>query len=465
MQNKLLTVSFVLVDYFTSALAWSIFYYLRKEYVEKVEFHTNPTFFLGVFLVPLVWLGVYFMQGTYHEVRRMYRSRAMVLSLFGSIIGVFVLFFTFLIDDAIQGYRTYYQSLLILFTVHFVLLLLSRMLFAQWIVGRIHRGKEGFKTLLLGGSEKAVTIYNEIKQLPNGNGNQFVGFVNLNGIDKLLENEIPYLGHVDNLEKIIAENDELEEVIIALESTEHERLQSLVSRIDGKNIKIKILSDMYDIIAGSVKMTNIYGALLIELNTDPMPIWQRLTKRMVDFVLSILAVILLLPVYLVLAIVVKLGSKGPVFYRQDRVGLNGRNFKIIKFRTMYVDAEQTGPQLSSENDPRITPNGRMMRKMRLDEFPQFFNVLMGDMSLVGPRPERKFYIDQIKKIEPQFTQLTKVRPGITSWGQVKFGYAENVDQMLQRMKFDLLYLKNRSLALDFKIMLYTVMIIFKGSGK
>ena len=132
---------------------------------------------------------------------------------------------------------------------------------------------------------------------------------------------------------------------------------------------------------------------------------------------------------------------------------------------MFVGAEKGTPQLSSENDPRITPSGKIMRKMRLDEFPQFFNVLLGEMSLVGPRPERQFFIDQIKKVEPQFLQLTKVRPGITSWGQVKFGYAENVDQMLQRMKFDLLYLKNRSLALDFKIMLYTVMIIFKGSGK
>lgn len=464
MRNKLLTLSFVLLDYLTAAVAWGVFYYLRKEYVEQVEFYTNPTFYAGIVLVPLVWIGIYFMQGTYHEVRRMYRSRAMVLSLFGSILGTFILFFTFLLDDEIQGYATYYKSLMILFTVHFILVLLARMLFTQWIVGQIHKGQDGFKTLLIGGSVKAVNIYNEIKQLPKGNGNQFVGFVNLNGIDTLLKDEIPYLGHADDLEKILKEHN-LEEVIIALESTEHERLQSIVSRIDGKNIKIKILSDMYDIIAGSVKMTNIYGALLIEVNTDSMPIWQRLTKRMLDILFSLMAILVLIPVFIVLAIMVKVGSKGPIFYRQERVGLNGKIFKIIKFRTMFTDAEKAGPQLSSENDPRITRNGKIMRKMRLDEFPQFFNVLFGEMSLVGPRPEREFFIDQIKKIEPQFSHLTKVRPGITSWGQVKFGYAENVDQMLQRMKFDLLYLKNRSLALDFKIMLYTVMIVFKGAGK
>jgi exopolysaccharide biosynthesis polyprenyl glycosylphosphotransferase len=464
MRKSLLTFLFVFLDYVAAAVAWGIFYFLRKEYVEKVEFHTNPTFYAGIILVPIVWIGIYFMQGTYHEVRRMYRSRALVLSFFGSILGTFVLFFTFLLDDEIQGYRTYYQSLIILFSIHFSLLLLFRMLFTNWIVRQIHKGTNGFKTLLIGGSEKAVNLYNEIMQLPNANGNHFIGFVNLNGIDTLLESKIPYLGHADNLEQVLFEN-EIEEVIIALESTEHERLQSIIARIDSGKIKIKILSDMYDIVAGSVKMTNIYGALLMEVNTDSMPIWQRLTKRMLDVVFSFIAIIVLIPFFVVLGIMVKMGSKGPIFYRQPRVGKNGKSFKIIKFRTMYTDAEKAGPQLSSENDPRITPSGKIMRKMRLDEFPQFVNVFLGEMSLVGPRPERQFFIDQIKKIEPQFLQLTKVRPGITSWGQVKFGYAENVGQMLQRMKFDLLYLKNRSLALDFKIMLYTITIVLKGSGK
>jgi lipopolysaccharide/colanic/teichoic acid biosynthesis glycosyltransferase len=196
-----------------------------------------------------------------------------------------------------------------------------------------------------------------------------------------------------------------------------------------------------------------------------MPIWQQSIKRFIDISLSLIALILLIPVYISLAIAVKTSSKGPIFFRQERIGLNGRKFKIIKFRTMYIDAEAKGPQLSSTFDPRITKSGRFMRKARLDEFPQFFNVLIGDMSLVGPRPERQFYIDQIVAREPQFLQLTSVRPGITSWGQVKYGYAENVDQMLQRMKFDLLYLKNMSLALDLKIMLYTVLIILKAKGK
>jgi exopolysaccharide biosynthesis polyprenyl glycosylphosphotransferase len=222
---------------------------------------------------------------------------------------------------------------------------------------------------------------------------------------------------------------------------------------------------MYDILSGSVKMNNIFGVVLIDVNPEVMPVWQQAIKRFFDVTLSLLAIIVLLPVYIVLAIGVKLSSPGPIFFLQERIGLNGRTFQIIKFRTMYVDAEKQGPQLSSANDPRITGIGRFMRKSRLDEFPQFVNVIIGDMSLVGPRPERQFYIDQIVPIEPQFLQLTRVRPGITSWGQVKYGYAENVEQMLQRMKYDLLYLNNQTLALDFKIMLYTVLIVIKAKGK
>jgi exopolysaccharide biosynthesis polyprenyl glycosylphosphotransferase len=222
---------------------------------------------------------------------------------------------------------------------------------------------------------------------------------------------------------------------------------------------------MYDILAGSVKLNNIFGALLMEVNAEVMPQWQRVIKRVMDIALSVIAILLLIPVYIGLAIAVKLSSPGPALFLQERIGINGRGFKIIKFRTMYTDAEKAGPRLSSSHDPRITGVGRFMRKTRLDELPQFFNVLMGDMSLVGPRPERQFYIDQIAEREPQFLELTRVRPGITSWGQVKYGYAENVDQMIQRMKYDLLYLRNRSIALDMKIMLYTILIVIRAKGK
>jgi len=214
-----------------------------------------------------------------------------------------------------------------------------------------------------------------------------------------------------------------------------------------------------------VKMSSIFGAPLIEVNPEIMPAWQFSLKRIIDIAVSILALMLLSPLMLVIALLVKVSSPGPVFFRQERVGKNGKPFQIVKFRSMYTDAEKNGPLLSSSTDPRITPIGRWLRRTRMDELPQFWNVLKGDMSLVGPRPERRHFIAEIMKLAPHYRHLHKVRPGITSWGQVKFGYAENVDQMVRRLKYDILYIENMSLAVDLKILAYTVLIILKGDGK
>ena len=463
MQHRTLVYLLVVMDWLFATLSWMLFYFFRKVGIEKVQFNVNESFYAGVVIVPLLWVLLFFLQGTYHDVKRLYRIKVFNLTFLASLIGSLIIFFTLLLDDEINGYQQYYRSVILLFVTYFTLTFVPRLIFVSIVVARIHSGKYAFPTLLIGGSDKAVEIFNEIISLPKGI-HRFIGFVNINGVDRQLEEKLNYLGHVNDLDAVLRENN-VEEVIIALESTEHAKLKSIVTRIEGSNIRIKILPDMYDILSGSVKMNNIFGALLIEVNSDGMPVWQQAIKRFMDVVLSILAFLLLMPLYLILAIGVKASSPGPIFFLQERIGINGRVFKIIKFRTMYVDSEKHGPQLSSAHDPRITRIGRFMRKLRLDEFPQFVNVILGEMSLVGPRPERQFYIDQIASIEPQFLHLTKVRPGITSWGQVKYGYAENVDQMLQRMKFDLLYLKNRTLALDFKIMLYTILIVLKAKGK
>ncbi|MBM3418373.1 MAG: sugar transferase [Bacteroidetes bacterium] len=463
MHTKTWKISLFSADLISAVSSWCIFFYLRKELIEGQSFYPDENFYYGAIMLPILWLLFYFMQGTYHEVRRLFRIKILNLTTIASVFGSIVLFFTLLLDDKVRSYSDYYQLFLLVFITHYLCTLMPRLIIVTLLISSIRKKGSGFKTLIIGGNEKALDLFQEISTHPK-NVNDFIGFVNVNGKDRLLEPYISYLGHEKNLESVML-NTHIEEIIIAIEATEHDRLKNILLRIDDGKKRIKLLPDTFEILSGSIKMTNIFGVALIELFPDPMPYWQQATKRLIDFVFSSAAILLLIPSYLFSALAVKLSSPGPIFFLQERVGTNGKVFKIVKFRTMYVDAEKFGPQLSSENDLRITKIGRFMRKTRLDEFPQFFNVLVGHMSLVGPRPERKFYIDQIIKCEPQYLQLTRVRPGITSWGQVKYGYAENVDQMLQRMKYDLIYLKNRSLALDIKIMMYTILIVLKAKGK
>ncbi len=463
MKNSPWIFMFLISDYLSSLISWAIFFFLRKIWIENEPFRIDDNFWLGLFLIPIFWMFLYFIQGTYLEMRRMFRLKMLNLTISGSIIGSLIIFFAIILDDQVRSYEGYYWNLLILFCVHFLSTAIPRLFINTLLVHSIRRPNKGFKTLIIGGTEKAIDIYEEI-QKNSKNVNSFIGYVNMNGNDRKLDDIIPYLGHFEDLEKIKVQYD-IDEYIIAIESSEHNKLMNILLKIDDGKARIKSLPDTYVILSGKVQMTNIYGALLLEIISDAMPIWQRVVKRAMDFILSLIAVIILIPFYIFSALAVKLSSPGPVFFLQERVGKNGKSFKIIKFRTMVMNAEKNGPQLSSKDDPRITKVGKFMRKTRLDEFPQFINVLIGDMSIVGPRPERQFYIDQIAKIQPQYNQLTKVRPGITSWGQVKFGYAENVDQMLQRMKYDLLYLKNRSLSLDIKIIFYTFIIVLKAEGK
>ena len=463
MKNRFWVILFIISDWLIASLVWGLFFYFRKTWIEEKAFEVDQNFIIGSILVPLLWLLIYYLQGSYHEVRRMYRLKILNLTFFGSLIGTVLIFFILILDDTVSNYQMYYYSFGLLFSLQFLLSVLIRLILATVLISYLRKAGSGFRTVIIGGSEKAVSILNDLTN-QKWCINTIVGYININGSDRLLDNKLDYLGHCDNLEILIRDH-KVEEVIIAIESSDHNRIQKIITRIQDGRVKIKILPDMYELLSGSLKMTDIYGALLLQIVDDSMPIWQQALKRAMDLIISLVALILLIPIYITCALAVKFSSSGPIFYLQDRVGLDGRVFKIIKFRTMYLNSEESGPQLSSTNDSRITKAGRFMRKTRLDEFPQFMNVILGHMSLVGPRPERQFYIDQIMALAPQYVHLTKVRPGITSWGQVKYGYAENVEQMLDRMKFDLLYLKNRSIALDIKIMFYTIAIVLKAKGK
>jgi exopolysaccharide biosynthesis polyprenyl glycosylphosphotransferase len=349
--------------------------------------------------------------------------------------------------------------------IHIGIALTTRLVMLSSIKQNLVSGKVGFNTLIIGGNQKAIDIYKQVKDGPRVLGNIFKGFIYSNKeATNGMSHYLPMLGHLNELEELI-DNYGIEEVIVAVDSSEHHLLEDILTRLSYRPVEVKVLPDLYDIISGSVKTSNVYDAVLINIHPDLMPNWQRVWKRAIDIVASLVALVILSPLYLFAAVMVKLSSKGPVFYKQERIGLFGKPFQIYKFRSMYVDAEAEGPALSSKEDQRITKWGRFMRKWRIDELPQFLNILLGQMSLVGPRPERKHFIDIISATHPHYKYLHKVKPGITSWGMVQFGYAENVGEMIARMKYDLLYIENCSLALDIKIMLYTLLVIFQGRGK
>lgn len=465
--SKSLTLKllFLFADIVGSGFVWALFFYYRKTQIEEVTFIADENFFYGLIFLPSIVFIQFLAAGAYNDIKRRFRIKELGQSFMIYILTIIFVFFTLLIDDEVQTYNDYYKLLTILFSLLFLLNFIPRIIITSWIVKQVHKGKISFPTIIVGGNEKALNIFKEISTTKPSSGNKFVGYVSINGVDSSFSSEeLNYLGGFENLDNYIS-NHGIEEVIIAVEPSEHEYINKIINKLANQNVKIKIIPDMYSILSGSVKMTSIFGLPLVEVNPEIMPAWQFSIKNIMDKIISLIALIILMPFFIIIGAIIKLSSKGPIIFKQERIGKNGNPFMIYKFRTMFTDAEKNGPQLSSTQDSRITPFGKFLRRTRIDEFPQFYNVLVGDMSLIGPRPERQFYIDQIMERAPHYKHVLKVKPGITSWGQVKYGYAENVDQMIDRLKFDVLYLENMSLALDFKIMAYTIFIILKGSGK
>lgn len=472
-ERKSILLWYIVGDYIAAVLAWYCLYVMRKIVIEDntiLQGFNQPfkdsNFYIAILIVPELWLLFHYLVGSYTDLYKKSRLQELGKTFLVSFFGSIIIFFLLLLDDYIRRYSDYYLTFAALFVFQFFINSFVRTLFFNKVKKDIWSHKVGFATLMIGSSKRADDLYLELKSEAKSFGFNFVGYLELNGgSDNTLAKELPELGKLNDLEAVLDQHPQIEEIIIAIESSEHPQLNNILTRLADRNITVRIIPDMYDILSGTVKMNHVIGEGFIEIPAQVLVEWQRISKRWFDVIASTLALIVSFPVMFYVGLRIWLTDKGPIFYKQERLGQYGKPFNILKFRSMYLNAEAAGPQLTTENDPRITPVGKVIRKYRLDEFPQFINVIKGDMSIVGPRAERKYFADRIIRVAPYYRHVYKVQPGITSLGMVKYGYASTVEEMVKRLKYDIIYMENMSIMLDFKIMIYTVLTVIYGRGK
>lgn len=418
---------YVFIDILSSLLVWGGFLIFRWLVYDGRVFSIDSVlvpmfnFYTPLIVYPIGCLLIYYLSGYYLRPLRKPYLRELRRTFVSALIISFGAFFIFIIDDPVTQYERYFTSLLVLFALQFLGSYIPR-----WLVTYISHKLDN-------DTPRTYTIHTmkEVEQFEQAHAVE------------------PY-----------------DEVILDFKSkTKENDIYTLINRLYPRNVEISVVPSLYDMLTGAAMIDEVSDQPLIHITEHKMSDTELCIKRAFDIVVSVAMLILLSPLYLILTLLVWYSSKGPVFYRQERIGLHGLPFEIIKFRTMCVHAESETPQLSADNDPRITKVGKWMRKYRLDELPQFWNILRGDMSIVGPRPERRYFINQIEEKAPYYCMIYKIRPGLTSWGPIKVGYTDTLDKMIRRLNYDIVYVENMSLTLDIKIMFHTIGVIFNGKGQ
>lgn len=467
-----LRAKYVITDFVMSNLAIFVYYIIRAEqsgWAENVwSYYHSVKVSLGQVFFPLMMMFIYWLSGYYNDVDNRSRAQELITTIWSSIIISLSVFFLALVNDIPQRRLPAIENILILATIVFMFVYCGRYMITRMQVRAIHSRTKFHHTLILGTDSEAIALANRINSLPKGNDMKVTTLVKLNPA------EVPDPGSekfdIFEFEKIteLCEKRSVPNIILSprLNRNRDEQIR-LLRTVFPLEVAVYIAPDVELIpVATSRRSFNVVGEPLICISSANISASSANIKRLFDIVLSSLALLILSPVYAAIALSIKLDDGGPVFFTQERMGYRNRPFKIIKFRTMIQNAESVGkPELASDNDARITRVGHILRKYRLDELPQFLNVVRGEMSIVGPRPERRYFAEQIAAIAPNYHMIYQVRPGITSWGMVRYGYASNVEQMIERLRYDLIYLENISLSTDIKILLHTFNTVFSGEGK
>ena len=457
---------YILSDFVSASVAWLLFNILRYEILFIINEGTDslldylqyPGVLTGQIVIPFFWLVLYYFSGYYNKPFGKSRLTELFSTFITVLIGTIFVFFALLLDDIPRSINIYYRLFFGMFGLQFFITYIPRLLITQSGVRKIKNREWAMNVLIVGAGEKAVRIAHDLYRL----GYDICGFVSEDERIPVKADRNQVLGTVEDI-PVLMEKENVDEIVLAVESKNNKMLLGILYSLYRYKRPIKVLADRFNMLS-KIQLRTIRGIPLVDVTDNNFSPAGQNIKFFLDKVSSAVALLLLSPLFVYIAWRVKRDSPGPVFFRQERIGYLGQPFWMYKFRTMYVNAEENGPSLSSEDDPRVTPFGRIMRKYRLDELPQFWNVLKGDMSLVGPRPERKYFIDEIVKTAPYYYLLHNVRPGITSLGMVKYGYAASVDKMVERMEYDILYYENMSLTLDLTILIYTVKTVVTGKG-